>query len=106
MSDTYGTPPRLAEWILARAVGTSESGRSILGDARELFQRRRERGSGARLWYWRFALGVSIRFAFVSREPDTSRAPGGFAAGGAPAGPPAPCREPPPPENSPATRDR
>lgn len=55
-------PPRTAERILARVLGSSAEARTILGDLAEDFAgvaRRRGR-TAARVWYWREALALAV----------------------------------------------
>jgi len=79
MTDGMGErrPPRLAEWLLGRIVGSDEEGRSILGDAREEWETRGPSGSpwAAALWYW----GYVLRFAVTYRQSRTARREAGLA---------------------------
>ena len=56
-------PPLLASALLRLSLPTGVVRDSILGDFWELHQRRTLSGSaaGARLWYWRHALGLGSR---------------------------------------------
>lgn len=64
-------PPKLAEWLLSRIVGTGPGGRSILGDAREELASRGDRGSrwAAELWYWGYVLRFAVTYRSGGREP-------------------------------------
>ncbi|HUR19481.1 MAG TPA: ADOP family duplicated permease [Vicinamibacterales bacterium] len=59
-------PPRLAAWLLRRALPRGVRGQTILGDLTEEFSIRSAsaRQGHARGWYWRTAMVVSARYAF------------------------------------------
>ncbi len=82
-------PPRPATRLLARALPDDRRGRSILGDLLEEWHAR-PAGLRRTLWYWREALQVAGRYAFVRRRlpgvapadqesPRRRRTPGFFA---------------------------
>jgi len=79
MSRRTQLPPRLAEWLLRRTLPRGPVGESILGDAREEFNR--ELGVGgptpARRRYWRTALSVALRFSprSTANQPSANTAP-------------------------------
>jgi putative ABC transport system permease protein len=73
------SPPALAQRLLARALGSGEEGRSVLGDVHEEFvERLRARGRrAADRWYWREALSLAVAALMgrasgrpIVREPD------------------------------------
>ena len=58
------TPPRVARWLLDRAVPGGPEGDTIRGDLLEEFAARAAASRlGARLWYWRAALSMLFRYA-------------------------------------------
>ena len=56
------TPPRLARWLLQRALPEGGAGETILGDLLEEFRQRTGDGRNGTLWYWREAVSVSLRY--------------------------------------------
>jgi putative ABC transport system permease protein len=67
------TPPRLADWLLRRALPLGKRGESILGDLREEYAELAtiNRASAGR-WYWQQALRLTLRYAFDSAPPRIS----------------------------------
>ena len=58
-------PPRLARWLMDRALPRDARGDAMRGDLLEEFRTRD--GRRASLWYWRHSLGVALRYAHVPR---------------------------------------
>src|SRR6185436_3593380 len=56
--------PRLADWILKRALPLGKRGESIIGDLREEFHQSAKPAS----WYWAQTLRLTLRYA-ASRSP-------------------------------------
>jgi len=56
-------PPKAAERLLEKGLGTSSASRSIVGDLNEDFQEivQRRGAAAARRWYWREALALCMR---------------------------------------------
>ena len=73
------TPPRLAEWLLTRLLGSRASAPYIVADLREEFDSQgAERPTTARLWYWAQSLGVGLRLSLArsgAPEPEPARTP-------------------------------
>ncbi len=67
---TMSRPPRFAEALLRRCLPAGVTGLTILGDLREDYVARLERGQGAWAWYWREALFLALRYR-LRRRPDT-----------------------------------
>jgi putative ABC transport system permease protein len=61
-------PPRVAEALLRRCLPPGAKGLAILGDLREEFRSRVDRGTRANWWYWREALLLSLRY-LTTRGP-------------------------------------
>ncbi len=70
-------PPRLAEWLLCRAVPGREAREGVAGDLAEEYAERREGlvagpagpfGLAAHAWYWRSALMISLRYGWERRR--------------------------------------
>ena len=57
------TPPRLARWLVDRALPLDSRRETIAADLHEEFDVRARRSAiRARLWYWRAALGVALAY--------------------------------------------
>ncbi|MGH7471033.1 MAG: ADOP family duplicated permease [Longimicrobiales bacterium] len=63
-------PPRLAEWLLRRLLGSEVSTEFVVGDLREEFQERWVRAAYVRaaLWYWGQALRIAVRVRVERRK--------------------------------------
>jgi putative ABC transport system permease protein len=58
-----GAPPRLATRLLRRMLPPGVRGDTIAGDLIEEWRARRN-APGARVWYWRHALSLAVRYAW------------------------------------------
>jgi putative ABC transport system permease protein len=64
------TPPRSAQWLLARVLPAGQEGDTIRGDLLEEFTSRAARSRGAASWwYWRAAASMFVRY----RKPRAQR---------------------------------
>jgi putative ABC transport system permease protein len=55
-------PPRLAERLVRAALKESAFASPLVGDLREGYELRAERGEAARVWYWRQAFSIAVHF--------------------------------------------
>src|SRR5262245_61250239 len=66
--DTTSGPPRIARWLLERALPHDARGDTMRGDLLEEFRLRDASPVGAAWWYWRQAFAVAIRYVRIPRR--------------------------------------
>jgi len=82
MSSRSDRPPRLAEWLIARAVPPRDRD-AVLGDLDETFRRlSRDRPRSPRLWYWGQALLFTAAYSAERVRSRARRGRGRDAGGG------------------------